>query len=418
MRAVATISVLLSSVWCVPAALAQLRPPTDLEVTDVDNDDGTRLELSWTLSPDDTGESGTNPVTQYRILRKSDPAEELPEKQLEKTPFDEDGFREVVKIAAGMNQFEDEKLEPDHTYIYRISALDANGAAVAYVESEPMRPVVQWYDATRTVFGILLLIVCGSVVLFVFLAQSGRDLKIRKIAGLEAVEEAVGRATEMGREVLFIPGIQDINEIQTVAGLTVLNRVAELTAEYDADLHVPTSRSLVMSAARETVSGAYTTVGRPDLYNPDDIYYLTDEQFGFVAGVTGKMVRDEPAACFYMGAFYAESLVFAETAHTFGAIQIAGTAMPSQLPFFVAACDYVLIGEEFFAASAYLSGEPKQLGSLKGQDVGKLIGGGLIIVGSLLLTWVSLAEYMGGDPEFIDSLRAGGDWIRDVLLGG
>ena len=43
------------------------------------------------------------------------------------------------------------------------------------------------------------------------------------------------------------------------------------------------------------------------------------------------------------------------------------------LPFFVAACDYTLIGEELFAASAYLSKEPRQLGSLKGQDVGKAI---------------------------------------------
>jgi len=47
--------------------------------------------------------------------------------------------------------------------------------------------------------------------------------------------------------------------------------------------------------------------------------------------------------------------------------------MPAQLPFFVAACDYTLIGEELFAASAYLSKEPRQLGSLKGQDVGKAI---------------------------------------------
>jgi hypothetical protein len=73
-----------------------------------------------------------------------------------------------------------------------------------------------------------------------------------------------------------------------------------------------------------------------------------------------------------------------------GAIQIAGTAQPAQLPFFVAACDYTLIGEEFFAASAYLSGEPDQLGSLKGQDVGKLIVAGGIVVGVVAETLASL----------------------------
>ena len=73
-----------------------------------------------------------------------------------------------------------------------------------------------------------------------------------------------------------------------------------------------------------------------------------------------------------MGTFYAESLILAETGHAIGAIQIAGTKETSQLPFFVAACDYTLIGEELFAASSYLSREPVMLGSLKGQDLTKM----------------------------------------------
>jgi hypothetical protein len=103
------------------------------------------------------------------------------------------------------------------------------------------------------------------------------------------------------------------------------------------------------------------------------------------------MVREKPAACFYMGAFYAESLVLAENGNAVGAIQIAGTAEPSQLPFFVAACDYTLIGEEFLAASAYLSGERDQLGSIKGQDLGKLIAVMAILVGCVLATIAAFA---------------------------
>ena len=84
------------------------------------------------------------------------------------------------------------------------------------------------------------------------------------------------------------------------------------------------------------------------------------------------LVREEPAAIMMLGTFYAESLLIAETGNHIGAIQIAGTAESSQLPFFIAACDYVLIGEELFAASAYMSNDPLLLGSLKGQDVGKI----------------------------------------------
>jgi len=56
-----------------------------------------------------------------------------------------------------------------------------------------------------------------------------------------------------------------------------------------------------------------------------------------------------------------------------GSIQIAGTDQVSQLPFFVVACDYTLLGEELYAASAYLGREPLLLGTLKAQDYLKAI---------------------------------------------
>jgi hypothetical protein len=255
-------------------------------------------------------------------------------------------------------------------------------------------------------------------VLFILLARTGRPLYIRKIAGLDAIEEAVGRATEMGRPCLFVPGIQDMNEIQTIAGLTILSRVAARAAEYDATVEVPTSRSLVMTAARETVQAAFLAAGRPDAYNEDRIYYVTDEQFGFVAYLTGHMVREKPAACFYMGSFFAESLILAETGNSIGAIQVAGTAQPSQLPFFVAACDYTLIGEEFFAASAYLSGDPDQLGSLKGQDVGKIIAGSLLVVGCGLFTVAALSDLdqFKSMSDLLSVVRSAAEYLRDRVL--
>jgi hypothetical protein len=162
--------------------------------------------------------------------------------------------------------------------------------------------------------------------------------------------------------------------------------VAKVVADYDIRINMPVSRSLVMTTARETIKEAYLGAGRPDAYSDDMVRYVTDEQFGYVAAVDGIMVREKPATCFYLGAFFAESLILAETGNSIGAIQIAGTAQPAQLPFFVAACDYTLIGEELFAASAYLSNEPKQLGSLKGQDFGKFMGMIVIIIGVISTT--------------------------------
>ena len=246
------------------------------------------------------------------------------------------------------------------------------------------------FDYDRRYLAVIIVAFCGAVVYWIRHARQGGEVRVRKIPGLEALDEAVGRATEMGRACIFVPGIQDMNEVQTIAGMTVLSHVARTTAEYDATIEVPTSKSLVMTSAREVVQAAYLAAGRPDSYNADNIYYVTDEQFGYVAYLSGMMVRKKPAACFYMGSFFAESLILAETGNAIGAIQIAGTAQPAQLPFFVAACDYTLIGEEFFAASAYLSGSPSELGSLKGQDVGKVIVAAILVIGVALATAAEL----------------------------
>jgi hypothetical protein len=293
--------------------------------------------------------------------------------------------------------------------MFRVTALAPGGRISApALTAAPFRPVAQWFDGGRFYLLIIVLVFGGSVVYFIERASSGVDLKVRKIAGLEAVDEAVGRATEMGRPVLYVPGIQDMNEIQTIASMTILARVSRTAAEYDVKVEVPTSRSLVMTTAREIVEAAFMEAGRPDAYQRDLIYYVTDEQFGFVAYLSGLMVREKPAACFYLGAFFAESLILAETGNSIGAIQVAGTAMPAQLPFFVAACDYTLIGEEFFAASAYLSGSPEELGSLKGQDVGKLIVGIVLVAGVAMATLASVT----GSEALLNAV----DYLKSVIL--
>ncbi len=260
----------------------------------------------------------------------------------------------------------------------------AGAAAPAAAAAAPAAP--EWFDKTRAPIALIIAIIGGLVTWFTLSAQRGKEMFIRRISGLSALDDAVGRATEMGRGVLYIPGIWDMDDIQTVAGVTILGHVAKKTAEYDTPLFAPMTRSFVMSVAQEVVKQSYLEKGRADAFRADRINYLTDDQFGYVAGVGGIMMREKPAACFYLGCFFAESLILAETGSSVGAIQIAGTAEPSQIPFFVAACDYTLIGEELFAASAYLSKNPKEVGSLKGSDMSKLIIILAILIGTFLVT--------------------------------
>lgn len=232
---------------------------------------------------------------------------------------------------------------------------------------------------------ILILIFSAAILLFTKWAKDGKKLFIRKIPGLDAVEEAVGRATEMGRPVLFIPGLQELDDIETIAGISILGRVAKITAQYETPLMVPVRYPLVLIAGQEVVEQAYIEAGRANSYDKDIVRYVAGEQFAFTATVNGYMMRERPATIIYMGAFFAESLLLAETGNAAGSIQIAGTARPEQLPFFIAACDYTLMGEELYAASAYLSGDPLMLGGLKGQDMIKILIIIAILIGVLLV---------------------------------
>ena len=378
------------------------RPPESVSAADHPWDDGTKIDVTFPLSPDDRADASPKLVAYYSVERSGE----------RDGTFESVGAPLIPDKAAYKNGIITTTIEKCHRgdpYFFRVRAVAPDGRkSVAAETPEPAVGVRQWFDGDHLWLAVLLASLCGAVVACIELARRGWPIKVRSIAGLDAVEEAVGRATEMGRSCFFIAGVQDLNEMQTIAGITVLSHVAKVAAEYDARLEMPTSRSLVMTTARETVRASYLAAGRPEAYVEDNIYYVTDEQFGFAAFATGKMVREKPAACFYMGCFFAESLIFAETANTVGAIQIAGTAEPAQLPFFVAACDYALIGEEFYAASAYLSGDPDQLGSLKGQDLGKVLAVSLLVIGSLLVT----AAVVLASPQLLEATT----YLRDTML--
>ena len=277
-----------------------------------------------------------------------------------------------------------------HKYYYR--AMSVKGRF--YHSGEVIGPVqaqANWFHFGRINLFFAGLFITLAILYYIRKARMGGDIAIRRINGLEAIDDAIGRATEMGRKILFVPGIMDVDDPQTIAGLTILGHVARYSADYHTELEVPVSRSMVMVTGREVVKEAYLKAGSPEEFREDDIHYLTDDQFGFAAGVDGIIMRERPATIFFQGSFFAESLILAETGHSVGAVQIAGTAQVTQLPFFITACDYTLIGEELFAASAYLSKEPKLLGSLKGQDLGKaaalvalVLGVGVATLGSMV----------------------------------
>jgi hypothetical protein len=320
---------------------------TGLTAMDTPGDGGQSITVSWEAE-------GEEVVT---VLRASG---------------DDDSYEAVGEAPAFDRTFRDISVEEGESYFYRLSYVSAGDTLVS-AATGPAIARSNWFRGHRANSLVLIGMMFLLVFFFIHAAKTGKELYIRRIAGLSAMDEAVGRATEMGRKMIYIPGIMSLSEMQTIASLSILGHVAKQTAVYGARMEVPNIDPLTFTAAQETVKQAYMEAGKPDQYSDDMITYITYDQFAYAASVTGKMVRERPATNFLIGSFFAESLILAETGQSVGAIQIAGTADIAQLPFFVTTCDYTLLGEELYAASAYLSKEPVLLGSIKAQDVTKAV---------------------------------------------
>jgi hypothetical protein len=333
-----------------------------LEATDRPNDGGGSVTLTWT-EPDSV-------PPQWMVVRRERGG----------------AFAPIATIEGSVSTFSDDSAALGSWYEYQVVAVPADPRLQSDV-TPPIRSEASWFDGPKK--NVLVVLAVFFIMLFGYirLAEGGARWVFRKIAGLAAIEEAIGRATEMGKSVLYVPGVQDIDDMQTIASMVLLRRVATMTAKYETNLFVPTNSPGSYTVAEEVVKSAYADAGRADDFRADQVRYITTEQFAYVAAVNGTMLRERPAANLLLGAFFAESLLLAETGHSVGAIQIAGTANVHQMPFFVVACDYTLIGEEYYAASALLSNEPRLLGSLKAADAVKVLLCVLVITGSVLMTF-------------------------------
>lgn len=337
-----------------------LFPPQNVVAMDVPDDDGQVLHVSW-----------------------QPPAEGSPTRYVLEMAGADGFYQEVTRTM--LTEYTISQLENEQMYKFRVVAEYENGKSVSE-ETPPVAPKDHWLKLGElpVIFAILTFV--SLLLYFIQAARRGVELFIRRITGLTAVEDAIGRATEMGKPVLYVPGTSSIEDVATLASLNILGEVARRTVHYDVKIICPNKDPIVYTIAREIVKETYSSEGRPDAFDPDSVFFLVPDQFAFAAGVDGIMVREKPATIFLMGMFWAESLIMAETGASTGAIQIAGTDSVAQLPFFITACDYTLIGEELYAASAYLGREPMLLGTLKAQDFGKLV----FLILMLVFTLVSL----------------------------
>lgn len=384
------LSLTIAMLACLPSLLLAQTLPQQLRVIDTPSDGGGSLTVLWAPSASDSAS------WKYQILlhEGSVPSDPSAWKVVAEFPANTRYVREgktawwtrsgdpgdhlfLLKNGKGI------ELKANRSYAVTVAATNGQERVIALpIVASPEPNWMNWNQLNNLVLALMF----GGVVFYAINLAKRKEIFLRRIPGLDAVDEAIGRATELGKPILYMTGAHDMNDPSTIAAAVILGRVAKKAAAYETELLVPHREPITMAVCQEITKQAYMEAGKPDLFKEDANFFITSDQFSYTAAVDGIMLRRKPAANFFMGSYFAESLLLTETGASTGAIQIAGTDSDHQLPFFVTTCDYTLIGEELYAASAYLSKEPIQIGTLRGQDLGKAFVLSVIGIGTLLAT--------------------------------
>jgi hypothetical protein len=209
--------------------------------------------------------------------------------------------------------------------------------------------------------------------------------KISQPAAIAAIEDSIGRCVEMRRPMLFQTGIGDVSRNGAIhmAMLSVLDYTARLAAQKDAKLIVTTPSPTLYPMAEGIVREAYALEGKQEAYTSDMVQFLSNNQMAYCSAVMHLMRAQNIAFNVQIGFFQAENLITLEAAKETGAVNIGGAVRTFRIPGMAFGCDYFLMGEEVFAAGAFCSNDPLQLGSLSGQDLCKMIAVLVIVLGAL-----------------------------------
>ncbi|MFQ5419297.1 MAG: DUF6754 domain-containing protein, partial [Anaerolineae bacterium] len=126
----------------------------------------------------------------------------------------------------------------------------------------------------------------------------------------------------------------------------------------------------------------YLQAERSQEFAPGQAVFIAadTDPFAYAGGVANMIQEKEVSSNVLVGRFGPELAIMAEAASRRGMDQVIGADDPVALALGTAVTDNILIGEELFAASAYLEGRASHIASVYAQDI---------------LRWLAIATILG-----------------------
>ena len=200
---------------------------------------------------------------------------------------------------------------------------------------------------------------------FALLGRRRARRALREIPAFARLGRSIGLAVEAGSRLhlsLGWGGIFGLRGMSGLVGLNVLERIARLASVSDRPPVASSGNAELAILAGDTLQAE----GQTQLSSAQ----LTGvTPFSYAAGVLPILADEDVSAQVLAGHFGSEAALIASAGEAQGAVTIAGTdSLPGQAVLYAAASD-PLIGEELYAAGAYLGSGLFHTESLRVQDV-------------------------------------------------
>ena len=237
------------------------------------------------------------------------------------------------------------------------------------------------------------MIALGLLILTAVLLLGGTLLRrrfpgaFRTIEAYERLNRAVGLAVESGTRLHISLGRGNLFTTRggsALAALAMLRKLSERTSLSDRPPVVTSGDASLAILSQDTLQSGYRAAAAEDQYRYSTGRLTGLTPFSYAAG-TVPITRDENVSTnVFLGDFGSESALLTESAERENSSIIAASDDVSAQSVFYASSQDPLIGEELFAAGAYVGAGAAHEASLTVQDVLRWVVILAILIGSLL----------------------------------
>ena len=194
------------------------------------------------------------------------------------------------------------------------------------------------------------------IALFFGIKYVVKTYNLRRLPAIDAFEEAIGRAAELGRPAFFTTWMSDLSNVNRynaiMAGLSCLGHAARLCARYNVKLFTIYNFPEIEPLQDSILRNAYAIEGKSEAYDQTDQLIYTPQWSNVIATIN-ILQKENIGAAFYIGSSFYAQQVYPEMGIRVGAFQIGGTQAMGY--YLVMGCDYAMFGEEIYCAGAYIS---------------------------------------------------------------